>query len=119
MLGVLLLYSLLVGAPIVHQVEAEVGREITCDEAYFEHREIDSYLFANHRTPGHVIYMSNMCFPVWLIFIGLFTAVTGAVSWFRERRIRLYWPLVFATLVTLIPIVLQSRLIYIIACATE
>ena len=119
LLGVLLLYSLRIGAPIVRQIEAEVGREITCDEAYFDHREIDSYFFPDRQTAGHVIYLSNLLFPVWLILVGGFTGIVCVIALLKERQVRFYWPLVIATLVTLIPIALQSRLIYIIACATE
>ena len=118
-LSVLLLYSLLVGTPIVRQVEAEVGRPITCDEAYAEHREIDLYFFENYRNQGHIIYLSNMLFPGWLILVGLLTIFFSAVLLKVERRLRLYWPLVIVTILTLLPVLMQGRFIYIIACATE
>ena len=118
LLAVALLYSLIVGAPIIQQVEAEIGHTLTCQEAY-QHREIDAYLYNNYRTQGDILYWANVFMPVWVGFVLLMLLAAGVIARIRRQVQRLNWLLAGLTLTLLVPILIYWPVIQKIACATE
>jgi hypothetical protein len=55
----MILFSAIDTAPVIWQTEAEIGRTLTCDEAYTR-REIDATLYAEHRTQADIVYLFNL-----------------------------------------------------------
>ncbi|MBZ0302872.1 MAG: hypothetical protein K8J31_24215 [Anaerolineae bacterium] len=115
LLQVALLTSAQFAAPIIQQVEAQVGHPLSCDEAY-DHREIDQFFFPEHRTQSDLLYLSNLFGPFWM---GALLIAVAAVFVLRRRIHRLHGLLLGGVLALLIPILIYWPTIATIACATE
>ena len=118
LLLVMLFYSVLVSAPIIQQVEAEIGHNLTCNEAY-QHREIDASLYNNYRMQGDIVYFSNLFAPVWLGILLVTLLVAISIKRLRRQITRLNWWLLGLALALLVPILICGPVIQKIACATE
>jgi hypothetical protein len=92
--NVYLLFSLVGGAQVVREAEAEAGHDLSCFELY-ETRSIDAYFYPDRARQGDTIYLSAVLFPVWLgASIGLPFALTVVLG----RRKRWHWfPLILIT----------------------
>lgn len=111
----LVLYSAVDTAPVIRGAEALSGHPLTCQEA-FDQREIDAALYADHRTPADVLYLFNLCSPVWLLAFG---AVTFALARHRALTGRLRWLVVGITLALAAAVILYLPIVQLVACATE
>ena len=110
-----IMYSAVDTAPVIREAEARNGQPLTCDQAYHQ-REIDAALYADHRTPADVLYLFNLCSPVWLLAFG---AVTFAVARHRALSGRLRWTIVGITLALAAAVLLFMPIVHLVACATE
>ena len=108
------LWAAVASAPIIQQVEAELGRGLTCEEAY-AHREINAYFYPQRAAQGDTLYTFSLFAPfVLLIFAAL---LAGIVRYDRLPRWR--WVLVALGGVLLAVLVLHLPVINTIVCAIE
>ncbi|HEX2905738.1 MAG TPA: hypothetical protein VHO69_02680 [Phototrophicaceae bacterium] len=119
-LAVMLVFAM-DGAVIVRQVEAEVGHELDCNEAY-DHQEINDYFYPDRKFQGDFIYMGGLCLPVLVIAFAYLTVIGGqhmlgsGLKLPVKRTLLLVLGLgivVFIALATYMPIITTIR------CATD
>ncbi len=118
LLQALLIYSAGFGAPIIQQVEAEIGHSLSCGEAYV-HREIDGFFYPDYRAQGDILYLAALCGPFWMGLLLLLILSGSLVTPIRQQAARLKWLLTGVVVALMIPVLIYLPTIQKIACAVE
>lgn len=110
----LVLWTAASSAPVVQQIEANLGRPLTCDEAY-NHREINNYFYPQRAAQGDALYRFSLVSPFFLLGFAILLAAIG----YSGSLNRLRWPLVAVGLLLFAGLLVYMPVIRTIACAVE
>lgn len=108
------LWTAAVSAPVIRQIEAGLGRPLTCDEAY-AHREINTYFYPQHAAQGDTLYWFSFVSPFVLFGFAILLALVGYSASLKHLR----WPLVAVGLLVFAALLFYMPVIRTIACAVE
>lgn len=111
---VLVVWTAASSAPIVQQIEAGLGRPLTCEEAY-AHREINNHFYPDRASQGDMLYLLSLVSSVVMVGFGVLLAAIG----YSNSLTRLRWPLVGLGLVLLAALLAYMPVVNTVACAVE